>query len=197
VRRPAHRAGRRNFQIPGHPGRPPREASPTRRGDDRSQLAGHGWIPGSRPHPPARRPCQARATSRWAAPEDHRSPGRARAGSPLTGDAGEQRNFHPPCMRRSWPPGGTLAQYEQSHADPALLPGHSPFRPGAAGGSMRLRRQRIREPSVRRQSFLECRRSVGVRLDDVRLGGVVLRCRRAARITAGTHQHQAPRWRGS
>jgi hypothetical protein len=25
--------------------------------------------------------------------------------------AGPLRN-HPPCMRRSWPPGGTLAQYE-------------------------------------------------------------------------------------
>jgi hypothetical protein len=100
---------------------------------------------------------------------------------------------HPLCMRRSWPPGGRLAQYEQSDAEPPRLPGHSPFRPGAAGGRLRLRRQRIRESSVRRQSFVECRRSVGVRLGDVDLGGVVLRCGRAARITAGTHQHQAER----
>ena len=26
---------------------------------------------------------------------------------------------HPPCMRRSGPPGGTLAQYEQSDTEPA------------------------------------------------------------------------------
>jgi hypothetical protein len=94
-------------------------------------------------------------------------------------------------MRRSWPPGGTLAQYEQSDAEPGHLPEHSPFRPGAAGGRLQLRRQHIREPSVRWQSFVECCRSVGIGLGDVRLGGVVLRCRRAARITAETHQHQA------
>ena len=57
--------------------------------------------------------------------------------------AGPLRN-HPPCMRRSWPPGGTLAQYEQSDAVPARLPEHSPVRPGAAGGRLQLRRQRIR-----------------------------------------------------
>jgi len=182
------------------------------------------------------------ATSCWAAPEDHHSPGRVRAGSPMTGDAGGSGNTtpawpgfgavyrrqptfrwpprpkcgrhdpgisgcmvragrdraaghvrnHPPCMRRCWPPGGTLAQYEQSDAEPARLPGRSPVRPGAAGGRLQLQRQRIRESIVGWQPVVEHCRSVGVRL-----GGVVLRCRRAARITAGTHQHQAQRERGN
>jgi hypothetical protein len=100
---------------------------------------------------------------------------------------------HPLCMRRSWPPGGTLMRYEQTDAVPARLPKHSPVRPGAAGGRLQLRRQRVRWPSVRWRSFVECRLSVGIGLGDVRLGGVVFRCRRAARITAGTHQHQAER----